>query len=80
MGQPGAPKWIRYVLVWLGSTLISSVLLVVLALDPDKGPRLVAAGVTEKNASLIGPAGALVAVVALAVATLQQRRARVGKG
>ena len=70
MQQPGAPRWVRYLLVWLGLTLVSSVVLVLLAQEAT------APAISEKNASLIGPAGACVALLALMAGTLLQRRAR----
>ena len=74
MGQPGAPKWTRYVLVWIGASLITSVVLVLATVDPDNGLGAISMGVSEKNASLIGPAGAIAAMVALTIATLRQQR------
>ena len=68
MQQPGAPRWVRYVLVGLGLTLVASVGLVLLALDSTDTAA-------EKNASLIGPVGAGVALIALSLATALQRRA-----
>jgi hypothetical protein len=68
MQQPGAPRWVRYLLGWLAVTLVLSVALVL-------GSSNI---VSEKNASLLGPAGAVVALVALIVATLIQQRASKG--
>lgn len=68
MQQPGAPRWVRYLLVWLAVTLVLSAGLVL-------GSSSI---VSEKNASLLGPAGAVMALVALIVATLIQKRASKG--
>jgi hypothetical protein len=67
MQQPSAPRWIRLVLVWLGLTMAASTVLVLIA-----GENIS----LEKTAALIGPGGAGLAVLALAVATVIERRGR----
>ena len=69
MQQPAAPRWVRWVIAWLGVTLLISVGGVLLAVE-GSNPSV------EKNASLIGPFGAAAAFLALAVATAIQRRRR----
>ena len=71
LGQPMAPKWVRLIIVWLIATLVSSAVLVLAAQSEG-----FSTGVSEKNASLIGPLGAVTAIVALVIAVLQQRSAR----
>ena len=66
MQQPGAPRWVRYVLVWLGVTLLLSMGLVLGSSDI----------VSEKNASLLGPIGSVAAMPALIIATLAQKRSK----
>ena len=72
LGQPGTPKWVRYVLVWLGVTLVASMGLVLASVDAEGGTAL---GLSEKEAALLGPLGASAALGALILATLAQRRA-----
>lgn len=62
MGQPNAPKWVRFVLVWLGVTLVVSVGLVFGLSDR-------ADNASARLAVQLGPAGAVVAAVALFIAT-----------
>ncbi len=68
--HPAAPRWVRYLLVWLGVTLAASAGLVLLAVNTPE-PLL-----SEKNSALIGPLGALVVLPGLILATLSQRRAK----
>ena len=70
MQQPQAPRWIPFILVWLGLTLAASVGLVLLVTNTT------VAILSEKDAALIGPFGAGVALVACVAAMTQQRRAR----
>ena len=67
MGQPGAPRWLRFVLVWLGITFAISVGFVVFLSDRADNAQARAWG-------LIAPAGAVAAAVALLIATISARR------
>lgn len=66
MGQPSAPRWVRFILVWLGLTFAVSVGFVVYL-----GDR--ADNVQARSWGLIAPLGAVVAAVALLVATVSAR-------
>lgn len=68
MGQPNAPKWLRFVIVWLGVTLIVSVAGVV-ALDQKADNEL--AGWMSR----VAPLGAAFGASALVAASVLQRRA-----
>lgn len=67
LGQPNAPKWVRWVIVWIGVTLVVSVAGVVAF--ADKADNALAG-----QAGRIAPFGAAVAGIALLTATLKQRR------
>jgi hypothetical protein len=65
LGQPGAPRWVRAVLVWIVATGVVSVGLVWWLGDHP----------ASRSVGLIAPAGAVTAAIALLVATRLQRRA-----
>lgn len=70
LGQRGTPRWVRFVIVWLGVTLVSSVALVSAISDRQDNQLARAVG-------LIAPLGAVAAAFALLVATYFSRRPRV---
>lgn len=65
--QPPAPRWVRFVLVWLGLTFGVSVGVVTFLTDRADNAQ-------ARGWGLIAPVGACVAAVALLVATLLSRR------
>lgn len=67
LGQPNAPKWVKFVIGWLGVTLAVSVAGVVAF--SDKADNALAG-----HAGRIAPFGAAIAAIALLAATRQQRR------
>ena len=69
MGQPNSPRWVRFVILWIGVTLVVSVGLVV-------GFNERADNAAARMVGLIAPLGAVAAAVALFVATAISRRKR----
>ena len=67
LSQPNAPKWVRFVIGWIGVTLIISVAGVVAYSDKADNE-------TAGFAGRIAPFGAAVAGIALLVAMAIQRR------
>ncbi len=67
MQQPRAPRWVSFVLVWLGLTFAVSVGFVVFLSDRADNAEARAWG-------LIAPGGSVAAAVALLVATVISRR------
>lgn len=67
LGQPDGPKWVRFVIGWLGVTLVVSVAGV--AVYSDHADNALAG-----FAGRIGPAGAVVGAIALLVAQVRARR------
>ncbi len=67
MQQPGAPRWLRLVLVWLALTFIVSVGPVMFLSEEADNAKARAWG-------LIAPLGAVVAAIALLVAAAIARR------
>ena len=65
-GRPNGPKWVRFVIVWLGVTLVVSVAGV--AVYTDHADNALAG-----FAGRIGPAGAVVGAIALLFAQMNGR-------
>jgi hypothetical protein len=69
MQQPGSPRWVRFVLYLLGITFAISVGVVTVLTDRADND-------TARAFGLIAPAGAVVAAIALLIATISSRRSK----